>query len=446
MAKIWDFFENMNEIVYVSDMDTYEVIYMNKKALSAYGFASVNEIKGRMCYEVLQGSASPCAVCTNSSLKDGEFMEWRFFNTRLGKIFGLKETLIMDGTRRCRMSIAFDASRINEKTDDKYNYSNLETLVSEAIRVAMRASTPDNTISVLIENIGKIFNSDRVYIFEQNKYGNDDNTYEWVASGVTPEKENLQDVPAEVCAGWYRNFSDGKSILIQDIEEIKDVWPQTYEVLKPQNITSLAVVPLYDNQNKPFGFYGADNPKGDSLENISNMLQIMANFIVSTMKVRNLVRELYVKSHTDQLTGLGNRHSMDDYISYIAHGESVGMVYCDITGLKQVNDTRGHKEGDELILRACSCLRDCFEEYGLFRIGGDELLAICRGISEKELDEKLEKLQATMESRSIVMAVGSVWQEGSGINLDEILTVSESRMRAKKEEYYLSTGIERRKY
>ena len=32
MQKIWEFFENMNELVYVSDMDTYELLYMNKKA------------------------------------------------------------------------------------------------------------------------------------------------------------------------------------------------------------------------------------------------------------------------------------------------------------------------------------------------------------------------------------------------------------------------------
>ena len=36
MGKLWEFFENMNEIVYVSDMDTYRLVYMNKKARSIY--------------------------------------------------------------------------------------------------------------------------------------------------------------------------------------------------------------------------------------------------------------------------------------------------------------------------------------------------------------------------------------------------------------------------
>ena len=38
MKKIWEFFENMDECMYVADIDTHELIYMNKKALNIYGF------------------------------------------------------------------------------------------------------------------------------------------------------------------------------------------------------------------------------------------------------------------------------------------------------------------------------------------------------------------------------------------------------------------------
>ena len=40
MKKIWEFFENLNEVVYVADVNTHELIYMNKKARDMYGFAS----------------------------------------------------------------------------------------------------------------------------------------------------------------------------------------------------------------------------------------------------------------------------------------------------------------------------------------------------------------------------------------------------------------------
>lgn len=110
-----------------------------------------------------------------------------------------------------------------------------------------------------MEHMGKALCGERTYVFEQNQNGGDDNTYEWCASGVHPEKENLQNLPPEVCAKWYRCFEEGKDIMIQDLEEIKESDPLQYENLKRQGIRSLVVVPLYDN-GKVIAFYGVDNP------------------------------------------------------------------------------------------------------------------------------------------------------------------------------------------
>ena len=51
MEKIWEFYENLNEIVYTADMDSYELIYMNSKAREVYGYSSDSEFKGKKCYE-----------------------------------------------------------------------------------------------------------------------------------------------------------------------------------------------------------------------------------------------------------------------------------------------------------------------------------------------------------------------------------------------------------
>ena len=139
-------------------------------------------------------------------------------------------------------------------------------------------------------------NGDRTYIFEQNEYGCDDNTYEWVADGVEPEKDNLQNVPPEVSASWYRNFGIGRHIVIRDLEEIRETDFLQYETLKRQKIHSLVAVPLYDGK-KLIGYYGVDNPPAKSLEYASNMLQTAAYFIVSSLRRRNLVRELQKRSY-----------------------------------------------------------------------------------------------------------------------------------------------------
>ncbi len=173
---------------------------------------------------------------------------------------------------------------------------NLETVINEGLRVALLEETPDQSLQVLLEHLGKALKGERTYIFEHNESGGDDNTYEWVADGVEPEKENLQNVPPEVCAAWYRNFSVGGYIAIQNLEEIREEDPLVYDTLKQQNIQSLVVVPLYDGK-KLIGFYGVDNPPVKSLEYASNMLQTAAYFIVSSLKRRNLVRELQKRSY-----------------------------------------------------------------------------------------------------------------------------------------------------
>lgn len=442
--KIWEFFDNMNEFVYASDMDTYELIYMNKKLLDIYGIHSLEEVAGKKCYEVFQNCSRPCAICTNSELLQGNFKEWGYYNPILAKHLVLKDTMIEDNGRRCRIELALDADASEWQRSMLHDYQNLEMLINEGLRIALQAPTSDRTIEIILEYIGKALNAERTYIFEKNAAGGDDNTYEWVANGVTPEKDNLQDLPPEICANWYQNFSDNKNIVIKDLEDIREEDPLQYENLKRQSIHSLVVTPLY-NDKKIIGFYGVDNPPVGFFDYASEMLQIMGHFISSSLKKRDLVNKLHHMSYTDQLTEFGNRYAMDEHIKNIPDGESVGVVFCDVTGLKRINDTKGHKAGDRLIISACESLRRVFDGYELFRIGGDELLAMCPGIEEEELNKKIKALKKDIQENSVTLAIGAVWQKDGKKNIDKLLSESEKKMYEDKSNYYKATGMDRRR-
>ena len=188
------------------------------------------------------------------------------------------------------------SSKAHEQHSGMQSVQNLEAVINEGLRAALLEETPDDSLDVLLKHLGKALNGERTYIFEQNESHFDDNTYEWVADGVEPEKENLQNVPPEVCASWYRNFSIGRHIVIENLEDIRETDPLQYENLKRQGIHSLVVVPLYDGK-RIIGFYGVDNPPVKSMEYASNMLQTAAYFIVSSLKRRNLFRELQKRSY-----------------------------------------------------------------------------------------------------------------------------------------------------
>lgn len=442
--KIWRFFENLNECVYVVDLETHEIVYMNRKVLSLYGLTGLEDVSGKKCYEVLQHTSIPCGICNSEQLRAGEFIEWFYYNPIVERYYMLKDTLIEDEEtgRTYRMELAFDMSRESDKCVQKYR--DMERIVNEGLRIALSAHTSEESISLLLEYIGKMLNGERIYIFEKNAAGRDDNTYEWVAEGVSPEKDGLQNLPPEVCADWYRNFRRGEIIQFQDIEEIRHLNWWQYEILKRQNITSLVIVPLFDEE-KVIGFYGVDNPPVPTLKYASEMLQVTAHFIVSCIRRRELTRKLADMSYKDALTKLGNRFAMDNYVANMDREKSLGVVYCDITGLKHVNDTMGHSAGDQLILRACDCLKKAFGEYGVFRIGGDEMLVLCSGIGEWEQTERILRLRKFMIEQDVNIAVGSLWLEKAETELDTLLREAEKLMYEEKTAYYARTGIDRRR-
>lgn len=82
----------------------------------------------------------------------------------------------------------------------------------------------------------------------------------------------------------------------------------------------------------------------------------------------------YLSLH-DGLTGLYNRHYFDAEMKRYESGEHdpIGIVICDIDGLKIINDTMGHLAGDEALKAGARLLKDSFRDGDVVaRIGGDE--------------------------------------------------------------------------
>jgi diguanylate cyclase (GGDEF)-like protein len=435
MSKIWEFFEEMNEIVYVTDIDTNEIVYMNRKARQIYGFNSEKDYKGKLCYKVMQDGSSPCFFCNNDKLREKSFEEWNYENPVLGQKFILKDTLVVEDGRRYRMELAIDVT--NKEQDKKIikGYVSNEAMINEGLRISLLTTIPEESIRNLLEYIGKTLKCERIYIFEDDHGIAFKNTYEWCAPGVVPQIDNLQNCSYETMEIWLEEFRKNRNIVIKDLEETKETDPLMYDYLKPQDINSIVVSPLVYN-NRIIGFYGVDNPPKSHLDNISTVFMIMGHFIVAQLRRVAMFKKMQRLSLYDQLTGLGNRHAVDVFMENLDIDLSIGIVYCDVMGLKKVNDKYGHKAGDELLIRACRCLEDVFGEYSLFRLGGDEFLVLCSGITEDELNNKVECLRYKMQKKDALMAVGCEWRPKSVGDFDNLLALADQRMYEDKRRYY----------
>lgn len=194
VAKLWEFYEELQEIVYVLDMDTCELVYMNRHAREIYNVSSLEDVKGRKCFETLKGRTVPCAICEDNRLRPGHFVEEVRYSPVLRKKMAFKETVIEDNGKRYRFEMAVDLSAWEQQNK---GYEANEVMINEGLRISLAAPTPEESIAALLEYLGLSLMSERVYIFEETDMGTFNNTYEWCVEGVEPQKGNLQGVSKE---------------------------------------------------------------------------------------------------------------------------------------------------------------------------------------------------------------------------------------------------------
>ena len=68
------------------------------------------------------------------------------------------------------------------------------------------------------------------------------------------------------------------------------------------------------------------------------------------------------------------------------------IAVCDVNGLKVINDTLGHKAGDEYIISACRMICDIFQHSPVYRTGGDEFVVILQGHDLEAHIELIEQM------------------------------------------------------
>ena len=118
----------------------------------------------------------------------------------------------------------------------------------------------ENTIHRSLEKMGNFVGADRAYIFDYDfARGVTSNTYEWCNEGISPEIENLQDVPIEYFPQWTEKHRKGEAFYIPDVNELPyDGEGGLKSILEPQGIRSLIAIPMLDSGDL-IGFVGFDS-------------------------------------------------------------------------------------------------------------------------------------------------------------------------------------------
>lgn len=447
MDYLWEFFEGLDEVVYVSDMETNELIYMNAYLRKILGISSAEEYRGQKCQVLLQGSGIPCSFCTNQKRKPGEFVSWIHKNPIENRHFLIKDSIIPCEGRICRIEIAIDMDKEERGTESGY-YARGEAVLNGCLQQLFTTLDPEEAIGRILAYIGKTFQCDRCQLFELENNRTVSNTYEWCADGIMAQKEALQNDPIEVIDWWMEKLRKNEVLIIEDVESIRTTHPASYALLKPQNISALVVGPISE-ENHVMGFVAVDNPNMDMIEMLTPLLNIIGYFLLSLIRRRDLLRRLNRLSYHDSLTGAYNRHAMLEHQKKELKGSSMGVVYCDITGVKRTNDSVGHAAGDQMICHCYELVHNALHTEWIYRTGGDEFVAVCLDKTADDFNTLVHDFQKQVRGDIYHVAVGYVWSDQQPLNLEMLISQADKVMYENKREYYavkgMISGVARRK-
>ncbi|MTI84672.1 MAG: diguanylate cyclase [Firmicutes bacterium] len=144
----------------------------------------------------------------------------------------------------------------------------------------------------------------------------------------------------------------------------------------------------------------------------------------------------------DTLTGLYNRTYFEQEMKRLEDGRHapVGIIVCDVDGLKLVNDTLGHDSGDILLKVAADTIKSCFRESDVVaRIGGDEFAALLPCSDNQVVENAANRIRAAIkrynsedQSFGLNLSVGLSVSSDAEVNMGELFKDADNAMYREK--------------
>ena len=178
----------------------------------------------------------------------------------------------------------------------------------------------------------------------------------------------------------------------------------------------------------------ADKAKATVLATMNEDLEIQVK--KRTEELETAKAELSHQAHHDVLTGLPNRRLFDDRLHHAIELSrrteiQLALFYLDLDDFKKINDTLGHRVGDDLLVQAAERLNICIREADtIARIGGDEFSIIAENtsredaefIAKKIIDQLSREFLVQTNKLSISASIGICMSESLGTVTSSITT------------------------
>jgi len=258
--------------------------------------------------------------------------------------------------------------------------------------VSVSASNFDEKVRDLLRTSGEMMKSDRVYVGQISEAtGELICTDEWLAEIHFPSVQKAGSILISSYPWFSKKLLDNELVYVAAIDELPAEAKQEQEKIKRAGIQSLLLIPI-KSKEKIIGILGFDKLGENKSRQMDDpeLLRVLANILADAIgKIEN-EKEMHRRAYYDDLTGLPNRVLFHERLEKCIEaantsGDSLGVIFLDIDGFKEVNDTMGHDWGDHLLNRIGKRLLDSLRKCdSVARFGGDEFLILVSPLTHKK--------------------------------------------------------------
>ena len=315
---------------------------------------------------------------------------------------------------------------VRRETSEKQHQLDTIHYIYDVERLLFNAHEKQENIALALEQIAHITSAERVsfvivgqptvqkFIWEEKKH------------------ETKQEKVSAVDSRMMKYFEEGnRQFEAYDQNALQQAVPAE----KLDGLKSLMSVAVEDIGGKVCGVLTACNMpvRQADVELLKNVAFSFSMFY-HNMQSYHTMKE---QGEKDTLTGLYNRNRYELELPKFLkrYRKSLACIYIDVNGLHELNNSKGHEAGDEMLKTVARRIQEIFGTEYTYRIGGDEFLIFAVDCAEDMLIHLSEQFQQASEKEEIYVSVGLQWEKEVS-SLDDLIKAAEKKMYTAKREYY----------
>lgn len=312
--------------------------------------------------------------------------------------------------------------------------ANRDRFINRSLQFAVGSKSPDESIRLLLEYLGRELGAKRAYIFEDNGEGKFVNTGEWQIDEEEQRSREMSEMPYRGCIDRILISIPAKDncIVVEDKEQIKTVSPILYDRMKKIGANSMVAGPLELN-GKLIGLLGINDVSAEHIKETTEIMGVVSFFFIQFINQRKEQERMLFYSFHDPLSGAKNRSSLKEFTEEkFDMSQAFGYVLCEVEGLKDINETLGHDAGDELVANTARSLMDAFGDDNVYRLSGEEFAAFGFESDETYFDNDVERAKRLLFERGCHVSIGAVFCSNGATSLHNVQRYARMLIEKKK--------------